>query len=211
MSESLDQFAELDVRLFAESLDEMSAAANVADLVCEEMRDDMRKTAFIIGRRALDLGLMRHVQFHSVPLSESRYRALANFEFNREGKAAWLRVTTNKQAEIESSLYRVESQDFRLGLLGKGAGTIAMRQSVQKLHGIPNNQLGDSLPILWESRGGTMRRYAGPQYSLVPPSSLKELGFEHLTRQYSSARQLSETIRQLNREVTLEAEHPYLS
>jgi hypothetical protein len=205
MSERTD-LSQLEVQLFTEALNELPDHKDISDVVCAEAIEEIKDFALDTVRRAFDIGLLNKRQHHRIPLRDGRFEVLANFEIDSEDKPHNFRLTTNKISELKMSLFSIESRDFQLAM---HSGAVALRQSVIRVKGAPNDLLDGSLPVIWKNMTGSMSRYVGLGYSLDPPVRLTGMSFLELSDQLATARGLNNTISQLNREITLEAEYDY--
>jgi len=195
----------MEVQLFAGKLDELYPDNDIISVLNHEVKAEVKDTALLIVRRALELGIFRNRQYHNRPFNDGRFELLTNFEGPRSGSFSHFRLTTNKITEIKDSIYSVAAQDFRLRL---HTGTVAMRHSTQLVKGAPNDLLEGSLPVIWGGND-TMRRYWGKGYILFPPTSLDYLDYPQLANQLDAMRQLDLLVNGLDQEVTLEAKYPY--
>jgi hypothetical protein len=195
----------MEVQLFTGQLDELCSNNDIVDVLNHEVRAEVKDTALLVVRNALELGIFRNRQYHNRPLNDGRFELLANFEGTHSGSFSHFRLTTNKITEIKNSIYSVAVQDFRLRL---HTGTVAMRYSTQLVKDAPHDLLEGSLPVIW---GGNdiMRRYWGKGYTLFPPTSLAYLDYPQLANQLDAMRQLDLLVKGLDQTVTLEAKYPY--
>jgi hypothetical protein len=207
MTERLDQFSQLEIQMFKEDLDGLLGDKDVEDVMREEMVMGAKDMARGIVYKAIELGVARNKQYHSLPLANARYRVLADFEKNKIGEFGWLRVTTNMTQELKMSHYGIDSRDFRLRI---HAGTVAMRCGKQRIKKSPVDLPGDTLPVIWRvGNGGPMSRFAGPEYTLLPAGSFRNLSLVEISRQLAALHDLDATVSQLSSEVTLEEQYPY--
>jgi len=201
-------FSELEVQLFVEKMDEIPEHKEVSEIICDETADYVKAITFGAVRRAItNLGALRSRQYHRIPLSNSRYEVLLDFDTpDEDGSPQRFRATANETRDIKGEIKSVELEDYAVGL---HALSVVHRQSSQLLKGPPNDLLEGTLPVIWRCNQGPMARYAGPGYSLDAAAPLTTMNFSELTQQLTAARAFSTLLGRLSREVTLEEEYSY--
>lgn len=197
-----------EINTFVEEMEALPSYKGVEEVMCEEMIEAVKATAFSAVRRAIiELGVMRTRQYHHIPLSGSRLQVLLNFDTpDKDNHPQRFRATTNEVREIKGEIRSVDIEDFAVSV---NSLSVARRRSPQLVKGPPSDPLAGTLPILWKCTDGRMTRYAGSGYEVGSAGPLNEMSFSTLTQQLENARALHALLFQLSREVTLEEEYPY--